>query len=123
MPSPTAEPKATPRMMMPNARMVAAATKASELTMDLSRSVLFGRLQREIDDAEEGEDERLHGTYEEIEKLNEERHDRCSQREIKKPDRDALRDDLCDDDKEQFADEDVEEQPCRQSDGPDQFVE
>jgi len=72
--------------------------------------MIFPDRQRQIDDGEQGEDERLDRSDEQVEELDEERHERDGEGKIEESDRDLGLDDRSDDDEQQFADEDVEEQ-------------
>src|ERR1700686_2042935 len=87
------------------------------------KSVFVGGRQRQIDDAEQGEDERLYSADEKIEKLNEERNDRSAQREVEWPNRDTLQNERGNDDEEQLTDKNVEEQARGQGYGPHRLVD
>src|SRR5579883_276506 len=77
--------------------------------------MVVGQRQREIDDGEQDEDERLQGTYQKVEPLEQERpEDRRQDREVDRPDRDMPDDHLIDDEQQQLADEDVEKETQRE---------
>src|SRR5579884_339459 len=122
LPSPTAEPKATPEMMMPKARNAMPMINACGFK-DFPFSVVLRDRQRKIDDCEQGEHERLNGADEKVEKLNEERHDRYRQREVHRAEHHFRRDDGGDDDEQQLADEDVEEQTREERSRTEYFVD
>jgi hypothetical protein len=103
IPSPMAEPKATPATIIPKARSVKAATNDSEVkdvTFRKHELMLFADCERKIYDGQQRKDERLHRSDKEVKKLNEKRHDRNRQGEVERPDLDVLRDQQCDDDEE-----------------------
>src|SRR5581483_3552766 len=101
MPSPTADPNATPEMMIPNEISVAPIMKACGFTR-FPFSMLLGNREGEIDDSQQSKHERLHGTDEEVEELNKERHDGYRERKIDRPKHDLGGDDRSDDNKQQF---------------------
>src|SRR5581483_593295 len=77
--------------------------------------MVVGQRQREINDGEQDEDERLQGTYQKIEPLEQERsEDRRQNREVDRSDRDMPDDHLINDEQQQLADEDVEKETQRE---------
>src|SRR5271156_344581 len=85
--------------------------------------MFVGKRQRQIDDCQQRKNESLDRSNEKVEKLDHKRHDGHAEREIEDPDLYSREDDRRDDDEEQLADEDIEEEPCRQRHGTKNLIE